>query len=258
MKVTKVVSANPDAIVRFFNEFKAAAPESSDIVLGGIYAYKSGYHNTRANLLKYRPGDYSIQLSADKLGPSDKASALDITFNTARASDFRTIAKYSQRLLKAFKEKDSRLYYNGKPVVREFFGNTDLDREVEGWSLYRDRAVSSDSSHLWHIHISFYREYCNNYTAIKGVLDVLLGRAPIKPPTTKAPEGDDVALTPAEIQTIANAVWLRDVGSTSDAAQAYLMGARVDAAAARADAAAAKALAQQAVAKLDELLARGN
>lgn len=80
----------------------------------------------------------------------------------------------------------------------------------------------------------------------------------IQKPNPKPPKETDVAVTQAEILSIANAVWLRDVGTTSDDAQAFLMGARNDAASAKADAASAKALVQVAIAKLDELLARGN
>lgn len=95
---------------------------------------------------------------------------------------------------------------------------------------------------------------------VPGIIAEAVRRTtPVKPsPTTPNPKESDVALTPAEIQSIANAVWLRDVGSTNDDAQAYLMGARVDAALARANAEDAKELVQTAIAKLDELLARGN
>lgn len=215
------MSANPDAIVKVWTEFKRLSPDRNDLVLGGIFAGKGGYHNTRANHLANRNGgsrsDYSVQLTTDKRGPSDKAAALDITFNTARKSDFRIIAKYSQRLLKAFKAKDSRLFYKGKAVVREFFGNTDLDRTVEGWSLYRGRAVSSDSSHLWHIHISFHREYVENYEAIKGVLDVLLDRksAPVPKPTPP-PNGkdNDEMPTPKELWDVKYLEYIDENGNT--------------------------------------------
>jgi hypothetical protein len=167
------MGANPAPLVKLYEEFAKHEPQA---VFGGIYANKSGYHNTRANHLKSRPNDYSIQAALDKQGPADKAAALDITFKDAQKSDFKTIRVYTKRLIDAMKKKDSRLYYKGEAVVRECFGNADNDREVEGWSLYRGYAVSSDSSHLWHLHISFHRKFVNNWDAVKGVLDVLLAR----------------------------------------------------------------------------------
>lgn len=172
------MSANPSALLRLWNEFEKVEP---DALLSGIFAAKSGYHNTRANHLADRnggdPDDYSVQSSLDKAGPSDKAAAIDITFKTAQRSDFRIISKYCKRMMNAMEDRDERLFYGGKPVVREFFGNTDLDRDVEGWSLYRDRSATSDSSHLWHMHISFHRWAVENWAAVSGVLAILLGQS---------------------------------------------------------------------------------
>lgn len=175
------MSANPSAILRLWNEFDKIEPDAR---LNGIYTGKRGYHNTRANHLAGRnggsPSDYSITDSPlDLLGPDDKAAAIDINLESARLrSDFRNIAKYSRRLMAAFQSRDPRLFYDGKPVVREFFGNTDDDREVEGWSLLRGRAVTSDSTHLWHIHISFHRWAVEVWPAVAGVLAVLIGAEP--------------------------------------------------------------------------------
>jgi hypothetical protein len=185
----------PGALLRLVREFCNAEPDARN---SGIAALKSGYHNSRENHLHPtstnggHAGDYSIQLAVDRLGAADCAAAVDISFDTARLhGDFRIIAKYSTRLMNAFKARDPRLFYKGKAVVREFFGNTDLDRTVEGWSLLHNRAVSSDPSHQWHIHISFHRAYVENFDAVKGVLDVLLARTP-KPPVVKPPTGDDM------------------------------------------------------------------
>jgi hypothetical protein len=170
-----MMGANPGALIRLWEEF---SEEEDDVLLGGIYAGKGGYHNTRHNhqrgIYGGSPGDYSIEASLDKLGSNSKAAAIDLTFKTAQRSDFKVIAKYSKRLWNAMEGRDSRLFYDGKPVVREFFGNTDDDREVEGYSLYRSYPVSSDISHLWHIHISFHRWAVENWAAVKGVLLVLL------------------------------------------------------------------------------------
>lgn len=197
------MSQNPSALRRLYSEFSATEPDARN---SGIYAAKSGYHNTRAHHLagshNGSKSDDSIELAIDRQGPADKAAAVDISFDSARLrSDFRTIATYSQRLLRAFKARDPRLFaqVQGQPagvkhaVVREFFGNTDLDRQVEGWSLHLGEARSSDSSHQWHIHLSFHRAFVESWPAVSGVLDVLLGR-PITPP-----EVDDMAANAQQI-----------------------------------------------------------
>lgn len=187
---------SPVTLGRLVREFLAAEPDARN---SGIAAAKGGYHNSRENHLHPtasnggHAGDYSIQLTVDKAGASDAAAATDISFDSARLrSDFRTIAKYSSRLMAAFQARDKRLFYQGEAVVREFFGNTDLDRAVEGWSLLHNKAVSSDATHQWHIHISFHRKFVDNWDAVKGVLDVLLARPIPKPPVVKPPTGDDM------------------------------------------------------------------
>jgi hypothetical protein len=138
--------------------------------LGGIYANKSGYHNTRAaNLLSW-PGNYSIRLALDLLGPSDKSAALDWTFPEAQRGDYRRIALFCARLLAASQARDPRLR-----GLREWYGQADADAAVEGWDLADHEPASSDSSHLWHLHLSFWRAYVGSMAAMAGVLSVLAG-----------------------------------------------------------------------------------
>jgi hypothetical protein len=172
-----MAGANPDTLIRFFNELKKVIGD--DLLNGGIYANKRGYHNKRSNL---PASDYSRQLSIDKEGSSELASAIDLTFRSAQASNFSNIALYSRRLYNAFSQRDSRLWWgDGTPIVREFFGNTDTDREVEGYSLHkistgRPGPATSDSSHLWHIHISFTRGNVEKWEAVNQILSVMLDR----------------------------------------------------------------------------------
>lgn len=152
---------------RFWEEFKKIEPT---VKLGGVYANKYGYHNYRSALSSK---DYSVQLPADKLGPSDKAAAIDLTFPDAQAGNFKTINKYSLRLLKSgYDMKDDRGNY-----LREFYGNTDTDRQVEGWDFQRLQEATSDDSHLWHIHLSFLRKYLNDRRAFDAVLSILKGES---------------------------------------------------------------------------------
>lgn len=121
---------------------------------GGIYANKSGFHNTRnAN----SASNYSVQGVRNQRGPGDKAAAYDITYVDAQGGNYSTISIHSQRLYVAGQQSDPRM-----KGWHEFFGNTDWDTQVEGWSYAKGQSSSSDSSHLWHCHLSECREmlYC--------------------------------------------------------------------------------------------------
>lgn len=159
------MSAITDEMWYFWTEFKKIEPT---VELGGIYADKPGYHNTRAG---NSSTNYSVVLPPDKLGPSDKAAAIDLTFPNAQSGNYTTIAKYSSRLLKSGKDpNDLRGNY-----LREFFGNADSDTQVEGWDFWYSTTSTSDSSHLWHIHLSFLRKYVTSLPAMNAVLSILKG-----------------------------------------------------------------------------------
>lgn len=134
--------------------------------LGGIYANKSGYHNTvNANFVDW-PGNYSIRFSLDtQKGPRDKARAIDLTMSDA---DMRV---YTQRLIDAAERNDPRM-----KGVREFYGTVD-GRNVVGRIRDNDRdayrSAKSDSSHLWHIHAGFWTAYCDMWTVLSGFVSVL-------------------------------------------------------------------------------------
>jgi hypothetical protein len=168
---TTVVNPNPARVPAglwwFWLQFKAMEPTA---VLSGIYAPKPGYHNIRKACGRK---DYSVQTAKDRGGPDDKAAGMDITFPDAQRGDFRTIAKYSARLLRSGRDLDDE---RGN-YLREFFGNADLDREVEGWDYQRVAPATSDTSHLWHIHLSWLRVYVNDLKAMRAVLSILSGES---------------------------------------------------------------------------------
>lgn len=144
---------------------KALEPKSK---LAGILARKPGYHNSRDHL---PDDDYSVaQFAVDREGPANEGSAIDWTFPNAQSGDYSTISKYSKRLYAVRGGNDSRTVY-----MREFFGNTDTDTAVEGWDYSKNKASVSDSSHLWHIHISIHRKYINSTAAMKAILSILKG-----------------------------------------------------------------------------------
>lgn len=136
--------------------------------LGGIYANKTGYHNTRdAN----PSDDYSVCDWQDQGGPSDKAAGLDWTFPEAQSGRYNHIATYTQRLLRSAQDpNDPRL-----DGWREFYGNADDDSYVEGWDIRYGYPATSDSSHLWHIHLSENRDQTTSQLNKQAMLSVLKG-----------------------------------------------------------------------------------
>lgn len=173
-RLSAAVGANPnrglvtDAVWWFWTQLAALEPASE---LGGIYAPKSGYHNTRANNEAHWPGNYSIREAEDQHGPRDKSAAVDWTFPNAQRGDYSTIGKYTARLLASGRDRnDPRL-----DVLREFYGQANTDSHVEGWDCRHLVPVTSDSSHLWHLHFSFSRAHVEDMAAMDAVLSVLRG-----------------------------------------------------------------------------------
>lgn len=69
--------------------------------------------------------------------------------------------------------------------IREWYGNTDGDQRVDGWNNVANRVATSDSSHLWHLHLTFDRRVLRDTSVMRRVLAALLG--------TTNPAGDDMA-----------------------------------------------------------------
>jgi hypothetical protein len=165
------------AIWRLWTQFDAVEPT---VLLGGIFALKRGYHSSRTLNQRSWPGDYSIRLPLDKLGPSDKAGAIDLTMSAA------AMKRYTARLDAAAKARDPRLYRGGRPVLREFIGTKD-GRRVYCYDLVERRVYHNrDRTHLWHIHLSVTRKFAGDWAALAGVLSVMTDRA-VTAPARKAP-----------------------------------------------------------------------
>jgi hypothetical protein len=156
-----MVEYAPDAINQLFQAIKAGIPSA---LMGGVIgdsAHTYGYHRGRNYVSS---SDYSVQYSEDKQGHGEAACGLDISWN--KASDHYLA---SQRLLNA--KNDNRM-----SACREFFGSTDGVR-VCGWDYKGGYAVTSDSSHLWHVHLSILRKYADDYTALAPIAEVITGGA---------------------------------------------------------------------------------
>ncbi len=149
-----------------WQQLQALEPSSK---LGGIYANKPGYHNARGNLPYY---DYSVcDDPPDQGGPGDKAAAIDWTFPDAQGGNYATISKYTKRLINSGKDQnDPRL-----DGWRECYGNADSDTYVEGYDFRYQCDVTSDSSHLWHIHLSENRDQTKSQKNKEALLSVLKG-----------------------------------------------------------------------------------
>lgn len=157
----------PDAVEYLWEKLHELEPSTE---LGGIYAFKSGYHSTRKDNKNNWPGNYSIVDPQDQGGPDNLAAALDWTFPDAQSGHYDLIIKYSKRLLDSGKDvNDSRLDW-----MREFYGQADKDTQVEGWDFRYAVPASSDPSHLWHLHFSFSRNALTTANMDK-LLEVLTG-----------------------------------------------------------------------------------
>ena len=97
--------------------------------------------------------------------------------------------------------------------VREFYGNVNGDRVVDGWDNVRDRTASSDSSHLWHWHLGIDRRHCANRSLMERIVAVALGD----------PLEEDMPLTDDDATRVARAVLNQKLGRTDRTVQTELM-----------------------------------
>jgi hypothetical protein len=148
----------PQDMLWLGNQIVKAVPGAKLSGIIGDRAHVYGYHRARSVL----PGDdYSVVLEADQAGDADAAAALDISLPPAG------MKQMTARLMAVCKDKsDPRRKY-----IREFFGTLD-GHTVTGWDNPSHSPATSDDSHLWHIHLSFYRRHVNNRTAMEAVLSI--------------------------------------------------------------------------------------
>jgi hypothetical protein len=95
------------------------------------------------------------------------------------------------RMVEVCKRCDLALRENRLPAVRRFWGNVDGDQVVDGFDNLYDRATTSDSSHLWHLHLEWFPDLAHLDHA--DVIAALLG--------------DDMPLTDADLVKVGHATW---------------------------------------------------
>ncbi len=179
---------------------------------GGTYANKPGYHNIGNNLPDHGLGsaktDHSIRRAPDREGPwwRTKSSAHDWTFRDAQSGDYKTITKYTKRLIASMRDPAD---LRPDDVYAYTLGQVDGDRVVEGYNEYtNDPETSGDLSHNWHRHDSFRRNIVGNFWALWKALTIDMGWTYAEwLQSTKKPEPEeDMALTAQDKQDIAKAV----------------------------------------------------
>lgn len=141
------------------------------VQLGGICANKPGYHNTRDKVLANFGSDYSTFLALDLAGPGNVCAAVDLTMSTTQ------MRLHSSRLRGACLDPiDDRTGY-----IREWIGTT--TGTVVDCYIHNTQTSAfvydgnRDSSHLWHIHISFFRKFAADAKAGRAIASILNGQS---------------------------------------------------------------------------------
>lgn len=154
----------PDAVYSVFHHVKARVPSAR---YGGAYVRKPGFHSSVEDNLASWPNNYSIREAINRRDPRTVTRALDITLAD---DDMRTLTR---RLVDAVARNDPRL-----EGLREFFGTLD-GRTVYGRARRGPDTdwydATADSSHLWHIHLSFFTPFADDWAALSGLVSILIG-----------------------------------------------------------------------------------
>lgn len=118
----------------------------------GDTAHTRGYHRSRNFILNspYCPDrHYSVSEVGNGGGDANAVSAMDITLPAAQ-------------LLPFCKRLDVAVRSGKFEKIAEWYGNKDGDQIVDGYDNIHNAVSSSDSSHLWHAHLSFIRSHAND------------------------------------------------------------------------------------------------
>lgn len=126
---------------------------SANIGIKGNTAHLAGYHRSYAWVKNSRwcnSRSYSTSETPGNRSPGNPnwACALDISLPNSK-------------LLPMCQRVDRAVRSGTLEKVTEWYGNRDGDGRVDGYDNIHNRVASSDSSHLWHLHLSFDRGRAN-------------------------------------------------------------------------------------------------
>jgi hypothetical protein len=161
----------PDSLETFWTYVHGKIPSAQ---LGGIVGdakHRAEQHTYHISRQDQGNGGYSTESYRNQGGPSDLAAAFDLTLSP------ELMVTVTRRLHVAALNRDPRL-----ANLAEFCGTLD-NRNTYPWDMRSNTSEgvgSWDDSHLWHVHLSFYRDTVNSWAAIQPIADVICG-VPAKP-----------------------------------------------------------------------------
>lgn len=139
---------SPPAVARLASSLRARYP-GSEIGQRGDSKHLNGYHRSRRWIKESRyctNGTYSVsRTEGDRTGGnSNWYTAIDIG---VKQTDLLPMCRRLDAAIRAGKLEK----------ITEWYGNFGGDDIVDGYDNIANRLSTSDSSHLWHLHISFDR-----------------------------------------------------------------------------------------------------
>jgi hypothetical protein len=166
-----------DELCRRFNRPRTAAGTKGD------ENHLNGSHRSQEWLLRSAHSTNQSYTIEPGLTDEQASWVAGFDFTPGSAAEMVSICKRLDRAVRAGEIEE----------IAEWYGNLGGDNRVDGYDNIRDRVVSSDPSHLWHLHISFRRRHANSLPVMRKVVSILTG------------EADDVALDAADKK------WLTDL-----------------------------------------------
>jgi hypothetical protein len=166
----------------------------SGIVGDLAHKARGGYHISRQD---QSSSNYSVIRPDDRLGPSDRASAIDMTMSTA------DMKKAHIRLREAWKNRSSDWRMKYINAWNGWDGQGDAGR----YDVVTGKVSTATADHKWHIHLEIRRRYVNDMNAMRAILSVLKGETLAEYTGTDREEVEDMALEAADIDKIVAGVW---------------------------------------------------
>jgi hypothetical protein len=184
--------ANPPALVTLGAKLRAHYEISAGAIgIKGNTAHLDGYHrsaNWVHNSAFCDSRSYSVTETPGNRKPTnaDWCCAMDVTLP-------------HDELLAACKRLDTAVRAGHLEKITEWYGNDDGDNRVDGYDNIHNAVASSDSSHLWHLHMSFDRgRVGEDHTDVYEILT-----------------GDDMPTTPADAKLIVD-TWIKYTMSSAE------------------------------------------